>query len=318
LLAKQKMPKTETPEEAAVATGEAQGAKLIDGSAVARSVRAEVAREAAELTARGVRPGLAVILVGDDPASAVYVRSKEKACIEAGMKSVVERLPAETTEAELLAHVERCNEDPTIHGILVQMPLPKQIQTDRVIRTIRPDKDVDGFHPVNAGKVLLGERDGFAPCTPAGVQELLRHCGVETLGKDLVLVGRSNIVGKPMAALMLQDELGANATVTICHRFTKDLAAHTRRADILVVAVGKASLVTADMVKPGAVVIDVGINRVDDAGSPRGYRIVGDVDFDGVREVASYITPVPGGVGPMTIAMLLKNTVRAARQTLES
>ena len=315
MLAKQK---TETPEEAAVATGEAQGARLIDGASVARSVRAEVTRETADLVRRGVKPGLAVVLVGDDPASAVYVRSKEKACIEAGMKSVVIRLPAETSQDELLGHVAALNEDPTIHGILVQMPLPKQIAPDVVIRTIRPEKDVDGFHPVNAGKLLLGERDGFAPCTPAGVQELLRHCGVETLGKDCVLVGRSNIVGKPMAALMLQDELGANATVTICHRFTQDLASHTRRADILIVAVGKANLITADMVKPGAVVIDVGINRVDDPSSPKGYRIVGDVDFEAVREVASHITPVPGGVGPMTIAMLLKNTVRAARQTLPS
>jgi methylenetetrahydrofolate dehydrogenase (NADP+) / methenyltetrahydrofolate cyclohydrolase len=309
-----KPPRTETAEEALVAVGDPEGARIIDGAAVAKRVRDEVGRATAELASRGVQPGLAVILVGDDPASAVYVRSKERACLEAGMKSVVLRLPADTTQRALCDQVEAFNDDPSIHGILVQMPLPKQIDPDSVIRAIRPEKDVDGFHPVNVGKLLIGERDGFAPCTPAGVQELLRECGVETLGKDLVLVGRSNIVGKPMAALMLQDELGANATVTICHRYTTDLASHTRRADILIVAAGKANLVTADMVKPGVVVIDVGINRVDDAASPKGYRIVGDVDFAGVREVASAITPVPGGVGPMTIAMLLSNTVRAARQ----
>ena len=300
--------------ESQVALARPEGARIIDGAAVAKRVRADVARDAASLIARGVQPGLAVILVGDDPASAVYVRTKEKALLDAGMKSVGVRLPADTTQATLLGHVAAFNEDPTIHGILVQMPLPKQINPDSVIRAIRPEKDVDGFHPVNAGKLLIGEHDGFAPCTPAGVQELLRECGVETLGKDLVLVGRSNIVGKPMAALMLQDELGANATVTICHRHTQDLASHTRRADILIVAAGKAGLVTADMVKPGAVVVDVGINRVEDPSAAKGYRIVGDVDFAGVREVASAITPVPGGVGPMTIAMLLANTVRAARQ----
>jgi methylenetetrahydrofolate dehydrogenase (NADP+)/methenyltetrahydrofolate cyclohydrolase len=309
-----KPPRPETAEEALVAVGDQEGARVIDGLAVAKRVRAEVAAATAELGERGVQPGLAVILVGDDAASAVYVRSKERACLEAGMKSVVLRMPADTTEEALCAQVRAFNDDPTIHGILVQMPLPKQIDPDSVIRTIRHEKDVDGFHPVNVGKLLIGERDGFAPCTPAGVQELLRECGVETLGKDLVLVGRSNIVGKPMAALMLQDELGANATVTICHRYTTDLAAHTRRADILIVAAGKAGLITADMVKPGAVVVDVGINRVEDPASPRGYRIVGDVEYAGVREVAAAITPVPGGVGPMTIAMLLSNTVRAARQ----
>jgi methylenetetrahydrofolate dehydrogenase (NADP+) / methenyltetrahydrofolate cyclohydrolase len=308
-----KAPRPETAEEARVAVGEAEGAKLIDGTAVARRVRAEVARETAALVAKGVQPGLAVVIVGEDPASQVYVRNKERQALEVGMHSVVIRLPASTTQAELIEVVLRLNRDPRVHGFLVQSPLPKHIDPDAVIRSIVPEKDVDGFHPVNVGKILIGERDGFAPCTPAGVQELLRECGVETLGKDLVLVGRSNIVGKPMAALMLQDELGANATVTICHRFTKDLPSHTRRADILIVAAGKPNLVTADMVKQGAVVIDVGINRVDDASSPKGYRIVGDVDFEGVREVASHITPVPGGVGPMTIAILLKNTVRAAR-----
>jgi methylenetetrahydrofolate dehydrogenase (NADP+)/methenyltetrahydrofolate cyclohydrolase len=309
-----KAPRPETPEEAAVAVGETEGAKLIDGNAVARRVREEVARETAELLREGVQPGLAVVIVGEDPASQIYVRNKERQAREVGMHSEVVRMPATTSQAELLEVVARLNCDPRIHGFLVQTPLPKQIDPDAVIRAIAPEKDVDGFHPVNVGKVLLGERDGFAPCTPAGVQELLHECGVETLGKDLVLVGRSNIVGKPMAALMLQDELGANATVTICHRYTTDLASHTRRADILIVAAGKAGLITADMVKPGVVVIDVGINRVEDPASPKGYRIVGDVDFAGVREVASHITPVPGGVGPMTIAMLLSNTVRAARQ----
>ena len=300
--------------ESELAMAPPEGARIIDGVAVAKRVRADVARDAASLIAHGVQPGLAVILVGDDPASAVYVRTKEKALLDAGMKSVGVRLPADTTQATLLGHVAAFNEDPTIHGILVQMPLPKQINPDSVIRAIRPEKDVDGFHPVNAGKLLIGEHDGFAPCTPAGVQELLRECGVETLGKDLVLVGRSNIVGKPMAALMLQDELGANATVTICHRHTRDLASHTRRADIVIAATGRPGLLTADMVKRGAVVVDVGINRVADAAHAKGYRIVGDVDFAGVRLVASAITPVPGGVGPMTIAMLLANTVRAARQ----
>jgi methylenetetrahydrofolate dehydrogenase (NADP+)/methenyltetrahydrofolate cyclohydrolase len=233
------------------------------------------------------------------------------------MKSVTVRLAADTSEEELIERVEALNADDSIHGILVQMPLPKHMDADAVIRCIVPEKDVDGFHPVNVGKLLIGQRDGFAPCTPAGVQELLIECGIETLGRDCVLVGRSNIVGKPMAALMLQDQLGANSTVTICHRFTRDLSAHTRRADILIAAAGKARLITAEMVKPGAVVIDVGINRVVDAASPKGYRIVGDVDFEAVREVASQITPVPGGVGPMTIAMLLRNTVRAAERAAE-
>jgi methylenetetrahydrofolate dehydrogenase (NADP+)/methenyltetrahydrofolate cyclohydrolase len=287
--------------------------RVIDGSAIARRIRDALAIEVAELARTGVVPGLAVILVGDDPASAVYVGSKERACVEAGMNGVTIRLPAETTQEALLAHVHALNADDAIHGILVQLPLPKQIDPDRVIRAIDPMKDVDGFHPINVGKVLIGEEDGFAPCTPAGVQELLLQSGVDTLGKECVLIGRSNIVGKPMAALMLQDHLGANATVTVCHRYTHDLAAHTRRADILIAAAGRPGLVTADMVKPGVVVIDVGINRVSDPSSPKGYRLVGDVDFEGVRPIASQITPVPKGVGPMTIAMLLKNTVRAAR-----
>ncbi len=289
-------------------------AELIDGAAIAREIRAEVARDVALLVSRGVRPGLAVVLVGDDPASAVYVRSKGKACEEAGMHSVTIRLPATTTQDELLAHVQALNTDPAIHGILVQMPVPKQIDPDVVIRHIRPEKDVDGFHPVNVGKNLIGERDGFVPCTPAGVQELLVRSGVETRGAECVIIGRSNIVGKPMMALMVQSGPGANATVTVCHSATRDLAAHTRRADVLIVAAGRPRMVTGAMIKRGAVVIDVGVNRVSDPGAPRGYRLVGDVDFESACQVASRITPVPGGVGPMTIAMLLRNTVRAAQQ----
>jgi methylenetetrahydrofolate dehydrogenase (NADP+)/methenyltetrahydrofolate cyclohydrolase len=288
-------------------------AELIDGTAVARAVRVDVAAAAAALVARGVRPGLAVVLVGDDPASAVYVRSKGKASEEAGMHSVTIRLPADTSEADLLRHVDQLNADPTIHGILVQMPLPKHISAEVVIRRVRPEKDVDGFNPVNVGKLLNGDSDGFAPCTPAGVQELLARSGVETTGAECVIVGRSAIVGKPMASLMIQDRPGANATVTVCHSRTVDLATHTRRADILIVAAGRPKFVTGAMIKPGAVVVDVGINRVDDARAKNGYVIVGDVDFASARDVARLITPVPGGVGPMTIAMLLKNTVRAAQ-----
>lgn len=293
-------------------TQDEERGRIIDGSAIARRIRDRLAAEVQGLARQGVVPGLAVILVGDDPASAVYVASKERACVEAGMHGITIRLPATSTQAELLAHVRALNDDAAVHGILVQMPLPKQIDPDTVIRAIDPMKDVDGFHPVNVGKLLIGEEDGFAPCTPAGVQELLIQSGVNTLGKDIVLIGRSNIVGKPMAALLLQDHLGANATVTICHRYTRDLASHTRRADILIAAAGRPKLVTAEMVKPGVVVIDVGINRVSEPGAPKGYRLVGDVDFEAVRPLASQITPVPKGVGPMTIAMLLKNTVRAA------
>jgi len=289
-------------------------ANVIDGTAIARRMRDEIAKDVAVLHARGLIPGLAMVVVGEDAASQVYVRAKGRACEEAAMKSVTIRMPADTTEAQLLLQVRALNADPTMHGILVQMPLPPQIDPDVVIRAVDPRKDVDGFHPINVGKLLIGERDGFAPCTPAGVQELLLQSGVQTSGKECVLIGRSNIVGKPMAALMIQDQPGANATVTICHRHTRDLSFHTRRADILIAAAGRAHLVKGDMVKPGAVVIDVGINRVEDPSLPKGYRLVGDVDFDAVRQVASLITPVPGGVGPMTIAMLLKNTVRAAAQ----
>jgi methylenetetrahydrofolate dehydrogenase (NADP+)/methenyltetrahydrofolate cyclohydrolase len=291
-------------------------AELIDGRAIAKKVLAEVAERARKLVARGVRPGLAVVLVGDDPASAVYTSAKAKAAEEAGMYSLSVRLSADTSQADLLSRVDALNADPRIHGILVQMPLPKQIDPDTVIRRIDPSKDVDGFHPVNVGKMLIGERDGFIPCTPAGIQVLLKESGVKTPGKNCVVIGRSNIVGKPMAALMMQDNENANCTVTVCHRHTADLKAHTRAADILIVAAGRPRMVTADMVKPGAVVIDVGTNRVADARSKSGTKLEGDVDFESVREVASRITPVPGGVGPMTIAMLMANTVRAAEMTL--
>jgi len=287
---------------------------LIDGAAIGRLVRRDVAAEVERLKALGITPQLSVVLVGNDPASAVYVRSKGKACEEAGMRGETIRLPAETTENALLAQVDRLNADPNVHGILVQMPLPRHIAADKVIRRIRPEKDVDGFHPVNVGKLSIGERDGFVPCTPAGAIELLVRSGVETRGKDAVIVGRSNIVGKPMAALLMQDAPGGNATVTVCHSRTSNLAGHIRRADIVIAAIGKPEMITGDMIKPGAVVIDVGINRVNDAAAPKGYRIVGDVHFASARDVASLITPVPGGVGPMTIAMLMKNTVRAAAQ----
>ena len=287
-------------------------AELIDGAAIARAIRQEAAEGAAALRERGVVPGLTVVLVGDDAASAVYVRSKERATIEAGMNGVTIRLPAETPQADLLALVDRLNADPTVHGILVQMPLPPHMDADAVIHRIDPAKDVDGFHPVNVGKLLIGGGDGFVPCTPAGVMEMLRRSGVPTRGAECVVVGRSNIVGKPMAALLVQQ--GSDATVTVCHSRTRDLAGHVRRADVLVAAVGRAEMITGDMLKPGAVVIDVGMNRVDDAAAPKGYRLTGDVHFPSAAEVASKITPVPGGVGPMTIAMLLRNTVRAAER----
>jgi methylenetetrahydrofolate dehydrogenase (NADP+)/methenyltetrahydrofolate cyclohydrolase len=289
-------------------------AEIIDGTAIAAAIRADVARQTKVLSSRGIRPGLAVILVGDDPASQVYVRMKGKACEEAGMHSVTMRLDAATTQEELLAEIEMLNRDPRIHGILVQMPVPKHINSEAVVRAIVPEKDVDGFHPVNVGKVFIGERDGFAPATPAGVQQLLLRSSVETAGRHCVIIGRSNIVGKPMASLLVQNNAGGNATVTVCHSKTPDIADHARRADILIVAIGRPRTVTREMVKRGAVVIDVGVNRVEDRTTKKGYTLVGDVDFDGVREVASKITPVPGGVGPMTIAMLLSNTLRAAER----
>jgi methylenetetrahydrofolate dehydrogenase (NADP+)/methenyltetrahydrofolate cyclohydrolase len=286
--------------------------KVIDGTALAARMQGEVARRVAILGAKGVTPGLTVVLVGDDPASAVYVGAKERTCIELGMQGETIRLPATTSQADLLSIVDRLNADPTVHGILVQMPLPKGIDPDAIVRRIRPDKDVDGFHPVNVGKLWIGERDGFAPCTPSGVLYMLQTYGVTTAGADCVIVGRSNIVGKPMAALMVQP--GVDSTVTMCHSKSRDLAGHTRRADILIVAAGRAEMVTGEMVKPGAVVIDVGMNRIPDATRKSGTRLVGDVAFGAVREVASLITPVPGGVGKMTIAMLMANTVKAAEQ----
>jgi methylenetetrahydrofolate dehydrogenase (NADP+)/methenyltetrahydrofolate cyclohydrolase len=292
-------------------------AELIDGRAIAGKIRADVADRVKKLAARGVKPGLAVVLVGDDPASAVYVSAKGRATEEAGMYSLTLRLEADTSQSELIERVDALNADPRIHGILVQMPLPKQIDLEFIIRRVDPRKDVDGFHPVNVGKMLAGERDGFIPCTPAGIQVLLRESGVKTPGKNCVVIGRSNIVGKPMAALMMQDNPDANCTVTVCHRHTVDLADHTRSADILIVAAGRPGVVNGDMVKPGAVVIDVGTNRVDDEKSKSGTSLQGDVDFESVSKIASKITPVPGGVGPMTIAMLLLNTVRAAEMTTE-
>jgi methylenetetrahydrofolate dehydrogenase (NADP+)/methenyltetrahydrofolate cyclohydrolase len=286
--------------------------KLIDGTRLAAQVQAEVAVQVAALKARGITPGLTVVLVGEDPASAVYVGSKERTCKELGMNGETIRRPDTIDQAELLAIVDRLNADPAVHGILVQMPLPKHIDSEAVLRRIRPDKDVDGFHPVNVGKLSIGEKDGFAPCTPSGVLYMLQAYGVQTAGADCVIVGRSNIVGKPMAALMVQS--GVDATVTVCHSRTRDLAAHTRRADILIVAAGRAQMITADMVKPNAVVIDVGMNRIADATKKSGTRLVGDVAFDEVRAVASRITPVPGGVGKMTIAMLMANAARAAAQ----
>jgi methylenetetrahydrofolate dehydrogenase (NADP+) / methenyltetrahydrofolate cyclohydrolase len=278
-------------------------AQLIDGNALSRQLRADVATRVQALKARGVTPGLAVILVGDNPASQVYVRNKVKACEDTGMHSVLETWPATMGETELLARVEAMNNDPTIHGILVQLPLPAHIDAQKVIEAISPAKDVDGFHVASAGALMTG-LPGFWPCTPHGCMKMLEHIGYDLRGKHAVVIGRSNIVGKPMALMLLQ----ANATVTICHSGTKDLAAHTRQADVIVAAVGKRNVLTADMVKPGAVVIDVGMNR-NEAG-----KLCGDVDFDGVKEVASWITPVPGGVGPMTITMLMANTLESAER----
>jgi len=289
-------------------------ANLIDGNAIGATMRKELGSEITKLKKAGITPGLAVVLVGDNPASEVYVRMKGKACEEAGLYHETINLPKATSESDLMALLERLNANPKIHGILVQLPLPKQIDTHRALHRIDPRKDVDGFHPENVGKVVVGDPTGFRPATPYGVQQLLVRTGVETKGADTVVVGRSNIVGRPMAALLLQDGPGGNATVTVCHSRTRHIEQHTRQADILIVAIGKPDFVTGDMVKPGAVVIDVGVNRVDDPSRKQGYRLVGDVKFEEAKQVASAITPVPGGVGPMTITMLLYNTVQAARQ----
>lgn len=275
-------------------------ARIIDGKSIAKELRASLAPRVAALKEQGITPGLTVIVVGDDPASAIYVRNKERACVKLGMNSQVLRFPAETTQEEILNTVRLLNQDDSVHGILVQLPLPRHIDEQAVLRAIDPDKDVDGFHAMNAGRLMNGE-PGFVACTPKGVMRLLEVSGVELDGKNAVVVGRSNIVGKPMALLLLQK----NCTVTIAHSHTKDLTAVTRSADILVVAVGRAGFITGDMIKPGAAVMDVGINRVDG-------KVVGDVDFESAKEVASCITPVPGGVGAMTIAMLMENTVEAA------
>jgi methylenetetrahydrofolate dehydrogenase (NADP+)/methenyltetrahydrofolate cyclohydrolase len=289
-------------------------AEIIDGKAVAQQMRAEIKAEAAQLReTTGVTPGLAVVLVGDNPASRSYVTAKEKACEEAGFRSFDYRLPAETTQEELLALIAELNAKPEVHGILVQLPLPRHINEDDVIMAISPDKDVDGFHPVNVGKMVLGQ-ETFLPCTPHGVIRLLQEKHVNLDGAEVVVVGRSNIVGRPVANLLFTKSPMGNATVTVCHTRTRNLAEHTRRADIVIAAAGRANTITADMVKDGAVVIDVGVNRVADASAPKGYRLVGDVDFATVKEKASLLTPVPGGVGPMTITMLLFNTLKSARQ----
>ena len=288
---------------------------LIDGKKVAADVRARLVKEIEELKAAGHTPGLAVVLVGEDPASQVYVGSKVKACAELGIYSQKWALPAETTQDELVQLIHQLNADDRIHGILVQSPPPPHIDEEAVILNIDPRKDVDGFHPANVAKLVLEDETGFVPCTPLGCMELLAAYGIPTAGKHAVVIGRSMIVGKPMANLLVSKK--ANATVTIAHSRTADLPGLCRTADILVAAVGRPEMVTADYVKPGAVVLDVGINRIEDATRPRGYRIVGDVDFEAVKDSCSAITPVPGGVGPMTIAMLMANTVKACRQQVE-
>ena len=288
-------------------------AKILDGQALAKEIRGEVAAGVAEMKQRhGVTPGLAAVLVGDDPASAIYVRNKRRACDEVGMVSHTILLPADSTGEQVLDCVEKLNEDPRFHGILVQLPLPSQIDERLIIESLDPAKDVDGMHPFNVGKLVQGRPD-FVPGTPAGIQQILLRNGHDPAGANVVICGRSDIVGKPLALLLMQRADGANATVTVCHTRTKDLAEITRRADILVAAMGHPKAITADMVKEGVVVIDVGINRVEDASRKRGYRLEGDVDFEAVSEKAAAITPVPGGVGPMTIAMLLVNTLTATR-----
>lgn len=289
-------------------------AEIIDGFSIARQVRQGAAAEAAELRQKGAIPCLAVVLVGENPASVSYVTAKEKALEEAGMVGRDIRLPEATTEEELLALIEKLNRDEGVHGILVQLPLPRHIDEDKVIMSIKPEKDVDGFHPVNVGNMMIG-RKSCLPCTPHGVLVLLQTMGIPTAGKHAVIVGRSNIVGKPLSVLLARREY--NSTVTVCHTGTRDLDFFTRQADILIAAAGSPAMITADMVKPGAVVIDVGINRIPDASKKSGFRLCGDVDFERVKEVASYITPVPRGVGPMTIAMLMMNTVEVAKQSMK-
>ena len=291
--------------------------RIISGTAVADNVLEECAAQISELKSRGRTPGLAVVLVGDNPASRSYVRAKDRMCQKIGMHSVKLELAADTTQAELLAVVEQLNRDPAIHGILVQSPPPRHIDERAVILAIDPAKDVDGFHPVNVGKLAIGDPSGFVPCTPLGCQRLLLESGVETAGANVVMLGRSLLVGKPFALLMMGKGKGGDATVTVAHSRSRDLRGILRSADILVVAIGKANFVTAEDVREGAVVIDVGINQVDDPAAKRGYRLVGDVDFAGVAPRCAAITPVPGGVGPMTIAMLMSNTIKACRLRAE-
>ena len=288
---------------------------VVDGRAIAAQIQQELAVRVADLKGRGVIPGLAFVRVGEDPASKVYVGRKEKACAELGIVSETHVLPADTLEADLLSLIGKLNAATHLHGILVQAPLPKQIRESVVFSTVLPTKDVDGFHPVNVGKLMLGDQTGFKPCTPAGVVELLIRAGVKTEGAEVVILGRGNIVGKPMAAMLCQKGRTANSTVTICHSATRDIKAHCLRADIIVAAMGVPEFLKADMVKPGAVIMDVGVNRIPDATSKSGTKLVGDVDFKNVQPIAGKITPNPGGVGPMTIAMLLQNTVRAAEMS---
>jgi methylenetetrahydrofolate dehydrogenase (NADP+)/methenyltetrahydrofolate cyclohydrolase len=288
-------------------------AKIIDGKEIAQRIRDELAVEIKRLKEKGVVPGLGVILVGDDPASRSYVTAKEKACHEIGIFSDDNRLPATATQGELLALIRKMNADPRINGILVQLPLPKHLNESEVLLAIDPDKDVDGFHPVNVGRMVVGEK-AFWPCTPHGVLQMLVRSGVKIEGAHAVIVGRSNIVGKPLANMLMAKGPLGNATVTVCHTKTKDIAAYTRQADIVIAAAGRPNTVTADMIKEGAVVIDVGVNRIEDATKKTGFRLVGDADFEGCKAKASMITPVPGGVGPMTITMLLYNTVESARR----
>lgn len=287
---------------------------LINGREIAEQIHKETAQRVSNLKARGVQPGLFFVRVGEDPASKVYVGMKEKMSAKLGITSTTRVFPESTPEAELLAFLHDLNANPAVHGILVQAPLPRHIDQARVFSTVSPAKDVDGFHPVNVGKLMLGEKGGFVPCTPGGVHELLIRSEVKIAGAEVVILGRGNIVGKPMASILMQKSRHADATVTICHSHTRDIAAHCRRADIIIAAMGVAEFLKADMVKPGTVIIDVGVNRVDDPAAPKGYRLVGDVDFARVQPIASKITPNPGGVGPMTIAMLMRNTVQAAEQ----
>ena len=289
---------------------------LIDGKAIAAKIHEETAAKVRELISQNIQPAVAFVRVGEDPASKVYVGMKEKMAAKLGIKSILHILPTETTEEDLLKLIYQLNQDASVHGILVQAPLPAHIRQEKIFETVLPSKDVDGFHPTNVGKLMLGDTDGFIPCTPGGIHELLIRSNINTQGAHVVILGRGNIVGKPMASILIQKSPHANSTVTICHSHTQNIKEICRCADILIAAIGVAEFVKADMVKPGAVVIDVGVNRIEDSSAPRGYRLVGDVDFNAVQPIAGKITPNPGGVGPMTIALLMKNTVRAAQLSL--